>query len=228
MIAIIVAGGSSRRLGFDKLTADLCGRPVLAWSLLAFEACPEVERIFLVAREDRLAELGELAAGHGAAKLAGVIPGGGERHLSVWNGLQAAQAGVGTHVAVHDAARPLITPGAISACLELAQQHGGAACAAPVADTLKKADGAGLVSASVEREGLWAMQTPQIFLSSVLESAYKALLREGALVTDEVSAVQRLGIEVALYANPEPNFKITHASDLDLARALLAARQAAS
>jgi 2-C-methyl-D-erythritol 4-phosphate cytidylyltransferase len=225
MIAILVAAGSSRRMGFDKLTANLSGKPVLAHSLLAFEQCTSVQRIILVAREDRIAEFEAIGRAHQISKLERVVAGGGERHLSVWNGYEAAEAASGEHLAIHDAARPLITPKAIEGCLELARHHGGAACAAPVADTLKRATPDGLVAGSVDRESLWAMQTPQIFLASMLAQAYKQVLRTGALVTDEVSAVQRLGISVALYLNDEPNFKITLPRDLDLARLVLAARR---
>ena len=227
MIAIIVAAGSSRRMGFDKLTAELHGAPVVAHSLRAFERCEAVGEIILVAREDRLGEFEQLARQHGISKLACVLAGGSERHFSVAKGLEAARsrAGQGEYVAVHDAARPLITPAAISACLETAKSGGGAAaCAAPVADTLKRVDAEGRVAESVDRTRLWAMQTPQIFRLSLLLRAYESVLARGELVTDEVSAVQSLGVRVALYQNDEPNFKITLQRDLHLARLVLADR----
>ncbi len=226
MIAILVAAGSSRRMGFDKLTAPLAAKPVAAHSLLAFEQSASVRRIVVVTREDRVAEFEAIGRDHGISKLTCVVPGGAERHLSVWNGLQNGDFRVGDYVAVHDAARPLITPAAIEACLALAKEHGAAACAAPVADTLKRATPEGFVADSVERDHLWSMQTPQIFLAELLERAYKEVLQAGALVTDEVSAVQRLGHPVALYRNDEPNFKITLPRDLDLASLVLAARGA--
>ena len=113
MIAILVAAGNSRRMGFDKLTANLAGKPVVVWSLLAFEQCPSVKRIVLVTREERVGEFEELGRVHAIGKLRKVIPGGSERHLSVWNGLQACNAAPEEYIAVHDAARPLITPTAI-------------------------------------------------------------------------------------------------------------------
>jgi len=224
MIAILVAAGSSRRMGFDKLAAPLAGKPVAAHSLIAFEECASVRRIVVVTRADRRAEFEAMALRYGIAKLACVVTGGAERHLSVWNGLQSAQCGPGDFVGVHDAARPLITPQAIEACLAKAREHGAAACAAPVADTLKRATPDGFVAGSVDRAGLWAMQTPQIFRAELLERAYKEVLAAGALVTDEVSAVQRLGHSVALYSQEEANFKITLPRDLDLAALVLASR----
>lgn len=224
MIAILVAAGSSRRMGFDKLTADLAGKPVAIHSLLAFEHCASVRSIVVVTREDRIAEFEGYCRDAGVRKLKCVVAGGGERHLSVWNGMKAAEYKKEDYLAVHDAARPLITTPEIEGCLDLAKLHGAAACAAPVADTLKRASKDGFVTGSVDREGLWAMQTPQIFLGGILEHAYTQVLRANQVITDEVSAVQKLGVSVALYDNPEVNFKITLPRDLDLARLVLQAR----
>ena len=224
MIAILVAAGSSRRMGFDKLTADLAGKPVAAYSLMAFQECASVKRIVLVAREDRVEEFTELGRKCNATKLKEVIAGGSERHLSVWNGIQAAKADPSDYLAVHDVARPLITPAAIEACLAVTKRTGASACANLITDTLKRATVDGFVTGSVERDHLWAMQTPQIFLASVLRHAYAQLIRTGELVTDEVSAVQKLGVSVSLFRNDEPNFKITVARDLELARLVLASR----
>ena len=151
--------------------------------------------------------------------------GGTERHFSVWNGLKAAGPKGAEYVAVHDAARPLITPNSIEACLEIATLHGASACAAPVSDTLKRVTPDLAVSGSVERNHLWAMQTPQIFLACLLERAYERVLRTGEHITDEVSAVQQLGISVILTRIDEPNFKITLPCDLDLARLILENRK---
>ena len=214
-------------MGFDKLTADLAGKPVAAHSLLAFEQCAAVTRIVVVTREDRVAEFEAMGRAWGIQKLTRVVAGGAERHLSVWNGMEAAAATPDDYLAVHDAARPLITPAAIERCLEVARHHGASACAAPVPDTLKRATPDGMVTDSVERDGLWGMQTPQIFLASVLQYAYRQILRIGASVTDEVSAVQKMGIAVCLFNNSEPNFKITLPRDLELARLVLAARSGA-
>ena len=227
MIAILVAAGNSRRMGFDKLTADLGGKPVAAYSLLAFEQCLSVTRLVVVTRADRVAEFEEMARAHGIGKLQKVVEGGDERHHSVWNGIEATNADPGDYLAVHDAARPLITPATIEACLVLAKRNGASACAVPISDTLKRATSEGFVTGSVERDRLWAMQTPQIFLTSVLKHAYQQVFRSGTSVTDEVSAVQNLGISVQLFNNPEHNFKITVPADLELARLVLAARNPA-
>lgn len=219
--AIIVAAGSGTRMGFDKLLASLGGRPVILHTLLAFQACPDIDEIVVVASEDRVDVIRRLAGDEVLTKLRAFVPGGEERHLSVWAGIQAVAENC-TLVAVHDGARPLIHPLQISRCLERARETGAAASARPVSETLKRADAAGCVSGSVDRAGLWIMETPQVFSRELLVEAYEAVLRDGALVTDEVSALERLGHPVWLVDNPTPNPKITWPPDLALAERLLA------
>jgi 2-C-methyl-D-erythritol 4-phosphate cytidylyltransferase len=221
--AVIVAAGSSRRMGFDKLFATLGGKPVIAHSIAAFERTGEIAEIVLVTREDQKARIEKLIACEGWKKVGRVVEGGAERHLSVWRGLQAV-AGNASFVAIHDGARPLTTPSVIRRCLELARRGGAACVAAPIPDTVKRASEAGVVVESVERAGLWAMQTPQIFSTPIILQAYAAIVSTGELVTDEVSAVQRMGVNIALLRNDEWNFKITIPRDLELAEHVLASR----
>jgi len=219
--AVIVAAGSSRRMGFDKLFAPLRGKPVVAHSVAAFERTAEIEEIVIVTRAEQMARLDELAACEGWTKVKSLVEGGAERHLSVWAGLQAV-SGSASFVAIHDGARPLTTPAVIKACLELARRTGAACVAAPIPDTVKRASEMGVVVDSVERAGLWAMQTPQIFSTPVILQAYAAIISAGEIVTDEVSAVQRMGVNIALLRNDEWNFKVTIPRDLELAEHVLA------
>ena len=222
--ALIVAAGSSQRMGFDKLFADLAGRPVVAWSVAAFQACPDVDDILLVTRPEKAADFRSLAEREGWTKLRAILPGGAQRHESVWNGLQAIPADPARFVAVHDGARPLVTPDMISRCLALAREEGAACCAAPISDTLKRADANGHISGSVDRLNLWAMQTPQAFRHDLLLTAYRQVIDAGLLVTDETSALERMGKPVALLNSGDFNLKITYPQDLELARHLLALR----
>ncbi len=222
--AILVAAGSSQRMGFDKLRADLLGRPVLAWTIAAFETCHAVSEIVLLTRAGTEPELGQLAKRERFAKAQKILAGGAARHLSVWNGLQALDPAA-EFVAVHDGARPLTTPALIENCLTRAREIGAACAAAPVTDTLKRADAAGHVAGSVDRTGLWAMQTPQVFSVLLLRRAYEAVLAAGSVVTDEASAVEALGEPVALVANEDWNFKITFPRDLEHAAGVLRARR---
>jgi len=218
--AIIVAAGSGSRMGFDKLMASLGGSPVILRTLEAFPVCPEIDEIILVCPPDRAEVIHRLADDGEMRKIRRIVPGGAERHLSVWAGLQAVSAG-SSHVAVHDGARPLIHPSQISRCLARAWDTGAVASARPVSETLKQADASGLVTGSVNREGLWIMETPQVFARTLLVSAYEAVLRDGLLVTDEVSALGHIGHDVWLVDNPTPNPKITWPPDLALAERLL-------
>lgn len=222
--AIIVAAGSSRRMGFDKLFAPLAGKPVLWHSLKAFSDTKEVDEILVVTREERMDEVEQLVGTHRLKKVSKVISGGPERHISVWNGLQAVDSKDSEFIAIHDGARPLVTPALIRACLQLADSHGAACCASQIPDTVKRASVEQMVTESVDRKGLWAMQTPQIFSSGLILQAYAALMAKHEMVTDEVSAVQKLGKKIALLKNDDWNMKITFPHDLELAEHVLELR----
>jgi 2-C-methyl-D-erythritol 4-phosphate cytidylyltransferase len=222
--AIIVAAGSSRRMGFDKLFANLAGKPVLLHSIQAFCDCEDIDEVIVITKEDRVAEVEKLIATEHLAKVRKVLVGGAERHLSVWNGLKAVESRGSEYVAIHDGARPLTTPQLIHDCLQMARQTGAACCASPIPDTVKRASPEDLVTESVERAGLWAMQTPQIFASGLILQAYASLIAKHEMVTDEVSAVQKLGKKIALLNNKDWNFKITFPQDLELAEHVLTLR----
>lgn len=222
--AIIVAAGSSRRMGVDKMFAQLSGKPVIWHSLQAFEQTKEVSDIVVVAREDRIGDFETLIQDSKFKKVSKVVAGGVERHLSVWNGLQFVQAAGTEFVSIHDGARPLTTPALIRECLSMAKLHGAACCASPIPDTVKRASVEQMVSESVERTGLWAMQTPQIFATGLILQAYAAIMARSEMVTDEVSAVQKLGKRVYLLKNHDWNFKITFPHDIELAEHVLALR----
>lgn len=223
LTAIIVAGGSSQRMGFDKLLAPLDGKPVIAHSVAAFEQSEVVSDIIVVARAERLTDYEEIVETEGFAKVSAVIPGGVRRQDSVRRGLAQLQTGT-EFVAVHDAARPLVRPDLIARLFELARTHGGAASAAPVIDTLKRVAANHVVSGGVDRAGLFAVQTPQIFRRDLLQRAYDSIFESDLEVTDEISAVEQVKGKVVLLPNEEPNFKITYPFDLPLAEFVLRQR----
>ena len=221
--AVIVAAGSSQRMGFDKLLALLGDKPVLAHTIDAFERTPSVQEIVLVGRMERVEEFKELVRQNGFRKVSQIIAGGELRHDSVRAGLARINAKA-TFIAVHDAARPLVTPDQIERVYQLARAHGGAALAEPITNTLKRASNEYVVTGAVPRENLYAMQTPQIFVRDLLDKAYAAITADNRAVTDEVSAVEQLGAKVVLLPNDEWNVKITYPRDLLLAQAVLARR----
>src|SRR5215470_10124121 len=137
--AIIVAGGSSQRMGFDKLFAVIAGEPVIAHSIRAFERATSVSEILIVAREQRHDEIGKISSRAGFKKIRAIVPGGERRQDSVRAGLDRIGRET-NYVAVHDAARPLITSKQIERAFEQCRVHGSASLAQPVNDTLKRAD----------------------------------------------------------------------------------------
>ncbi len=218
--AIIVAAGSSRRMGFNKLTADLLGKPVLRWTLEAFDACPEVNDMLIVVG-DATRDMVESWIRDGVFRKPIILSeGGAERHLSVHEGLKKLLPETDI-VAVHDGARPLISVAQISQCIEKARACKAVACARPVTETLKQVNQECVIIGSVEREGVWIMETPQVFDRTLLSTAYDRIVQEGLRVTDEVSAVQHMGVDVFVLNNPSPNPKITYPADLELAARML-------
>jgi 2-C-methyl-D-erythritol 4-phosphate cytidylyltransferase len=221
--AIIVAGGSSQRMGFDKLFAVIAGEPVIAHTIRAFEHASSISEILVVAREQRHEEIKKISSCGGFKKLRAIVPGGERRQDSVRAGLDCIDRNA-NYVAVHDAARPLITPDQIERAFGQCRVHGSAALAQPINDTIKRADADLLVVGSVDRQQLYGMQTPQIFDRKLIEDAYRSVYAEDASVTDEVSAVERLGHKIALVLNDGFNFKITYPRDLPVADFILRER----
>lgn len=211
--AVIVAAGSSRRAGFDKLAALLDGVPVLRRSVDAFVSAGAAA-VVVVCPPTRWEETGLASAAFPIPVLR--VDGGAERQDSVAAGLSALPEGT-RMVAVHDGARPLVTPAGIRACLEAAEETGAAACAHPVVDTLKRADARGYsLPEPVSREHLWGMETPQMFNLALLQRAYAHVTEQGLVVTDEVSAVESVGVPTRL-VQVGANLKITLPGDLELA-----------
>ncbi|MBI2766752.1 MAG: 2-C-methyl-D-erythritol 4-phosphate cytidylyltransferase [Chloroflexi bacterium] len=216
--AVIVAAGSSTRFGgTDKLFTDLCGRPVLAWSLAAFEAAEGIRRLTVVTTAANIDRVRELAAVWAARTCFAVLPGGARRRDSVEAGLRASST---TYVAIHDGARPLVTPALIAACLAAAEGHHGAIASTPVTDTIKEVDG-GIIAGHPDRDRLWAAQTPQV----VRREAWLAAAAAGDNdETDDAAMLARFGLEVAVVDGGAENLKITRPLDLLVAAAILRAR----
>jgi 2-C-methyl-D-erythritol 4-phosphate cytidylyltransferase len=216
LTAIIVAAGDSCRMGFDKMFATVAGIPVIAHTIRAFERAGCVDEIIVVPREDRRDGIKTIVRDENLKKVRSIIAGGKRRQDSVRSGLDHLKA-TAKYVAIHDAARPLITAEQIERVFEQSRIHGAASLAEPISDTLKYADSEFFVTSPVDRRQLYAMQTPQVFERRLIEDAYRAVYAENASVTDEVSAVERLGRKVILVPNTDLNFKITYPRDLRLA-----------
>ena len=210
-VALLVAAGRGERLGHAEPKAlVLCaGRPLMAWSLAALHAVDGVAHVVAALPPG-------ITAPHGAIG----VEGGSERSHSVRAALHAAPAS--DWVLVHDAARPMITPPIVQACLDALAEHDcdAAIAAAPVADTIKEGEGE-VVVRTLDRTRLWAIQTPQAFRRSVLERALDVDDAVLAAATDDASLVERLGARVVVVEAPASNFKVTTAHDLSVAASLL-------
>jgi len=220
--AILPAGGQGLRLGgaAPKQFLPLAGRPVLEHTLEHFKASGLVDTAVLVVPQSEV-ESARRQFARFEGWLAHVVAGGAERQDSVRNGLEAL-AGDAQIVLVHDGVRPFVTPRMIRDSITAAREHGAAICAVPVHDTLKRADDAGLVLETVDRDGLWRVQTPQTFQRRVLEDAFARATAEGFYGTDEGMLVERLGLPVKLIAGSQFNIKITRPEDLALAERIAA------
>ena len=188
--AIIVAAGKSERMGAgtDKAFLNLGPKPVVAWSLLAFERCGDVDQIVLVVRKDQLIAAKALSRMFGISKLRSIVPGGKERQDSVLAGMKEMDSDTRI-VVVHDGARPCVTPETISEVVKIARRSGAGVVGRRIFDTVKYVEKGTTVTRTEDRTKLWAVQTPQAFQTSIIRRAYAELAKSGATVTDDASAV---------------------------------------
>ncbi len=222
--AIILASGKGTRMGagLDKCFLSLGPRPVVAWSLLAFEKCKEVDRIILTVRKDQMVAARGLQTMFGISKLEKIVLGGARRQDSVAAALKEIEP-VGTrYVVVHDAARPCITPDLIRETLKYAKRFGSGVAAHPVSDTIKVAGKGMVVERTLDRSTLWAVQTPQAFAADKFLAAYERFGgAKDTTFTDDASIMEAAGETIRLVKWEAPNLKITTPIDLTLAAAIL-------
>lgn len=216
--AVIVAAGSASRMGgIDKVMAPLGGTPMVARTAAAFQNCDAIAEIVIVTRPDLIRPISALCAG--MDKVRAVVAGGSSRQESVWLGLNALSEDIQL-AAIHDGARPLVSNLVIDRTVRAANSYGAAAPAVPVKDTIKVVKG-GLVEKTPDRATLQAVQTPQVFDFDLLRGALKQVEEEKAAVTDDCSAVERLGMKVKIVEGDERNLKVTTPMDLKIAEMLL-------
>ena len=218
--AIILAAGKSERMGsgVDKAFLSLVNKPVVAWSLLAFERCADIDRIVLVVRKDQVLASKAVVRMFGISKLDKIVPGGGKRQESVAAGLAACDLDT-RYVVIHDGARPMVTSELVSEVVKQAKKSPAVTVGRPMTDTVKLCEKGTTVTKSVDREKLWTVQTPQAFQMKELRAAYTALKTQE--VTDDCMAIELNGGTVKIVESLKPNFKITTVEDLQLAGMLL-------
>lgn len=214
---IVAAGNASRMGGIDKVMAPLGGEPMIVRTVRTFQNCVAVKEIVIVTREDLIPKITSLCGKFD--KVMAVVVGGNDRAESVKNCLRMLSKKVKL-VAVQDGARPLITEAVIDRTIRAAHTYGAAAPAIPVKDTIKVVAG-GIVSSTPDRSTLKAIQTPQVFDFDLLKGALKKAFEDGAAITDDCSAVERLGYKVKIVEGDERNIKVTTPFDLKVAEFLL-------
>lgn len=216
--AVIVAAGSASRMGgIDKVMAPLGGEPMILRTVRTFQNCGAIKEIVIVTREDLILPITELCGGFD--KVRAVVRGGDSRQASVKLGLSAFTDKMEL-VAVHDGARPLVSEAVIDRTIRAAHTYGGAAPVVSVKDTIKVFEG-GFIASTPDRETLRAVQTPQVFDLDLLRGALEKADKDGAAVTDDCSAVERLGLKIRLVEGEERNLKVTTPMDLKIAEMLL-------
>ncbi len=223
--AVIVAAGSSERMGSDKLTALLGGVPVLVRTLRVFEACPLVAEIVVVTRADRIEEIADLCRQNEIGKVSKVLAGGATRVESALVGVSEVDPKLDL-IAIHDGARPLVTGELIERTIRAAKEHYAAVPVIPSTDTLKIVDGKGFVAGTVDRATTFRVQTPQVFKAEFIKGALTKAMEKELPLTDDCSAVEMMGVKTVTVPGDEDNIKLTTPRDLILAEAILHAREA--
>lgn len=216
--AVIVAAGTASRMGgIDKVMAPLNGEPMIVHSVRAFQQCDAIKEIIVVTRPDLIVPIMDLC--HEFDKVQAVIVGGESRPESVAIGLNALSAKVKL-AAIHDGARPLVTFEVIDRTVRAANSYGAAAPGVPMKDTVKTVVG-GIVENTPDRSLLKAIQTPQVFDADLLRAALEKANKDAVPITDDCSAVERLGMSVRIVEGDERNIKVTTPLDLKLAELIL-------
>lgn len=220
---VVVAAGSSERMGKDKLLLELCGMPVLARTLIAFQHSSVVDEIVVVTRNDRIEEIADLCHSYGISKTSKVVSGGATRMESALAGVSAVKCSAGL-IAIHDGARPLITADLIERTVKAAAEYMAAVPAIKSTDTLKLIDENGFIVATVDRSNTVRVQTPQIFDADLIKGALTKAVTDKLEITDDCSAIERMGFKVKMVEGDVNNIKLTTPEDIRLAETVLTDR----
>lgn len=224
--AILLAAGSGKRFDDQKAKQfiEIDGVSVLVRSAAAFQQCEVIDEIILVTRQADVEGCRNILLQNGITKLTRVVAGGDTRQQSAKIGFDAVNP-IADFVAIHDAARCLITPDMIEAAMETAYVTGAAACATRVVDTIKKTNGADMITETIDRENTWLVQTPQIFMADMYRAAAYMAEKDHVSATDDCALAERLGFQVQLVDCGKTNIKITYPEDVVIAEAILASRK---
>lgn len=218
--AVIVAAGNSRRMGYglNKQFILIGGVPTLAHTLRQFDRAKSVTDTIVVCRSDDILNVRGILDDFGIEKVSAIIPGGATRQESVYAGIKAASHA--DIIAIHDGARPFVSPSKIDLTVAEAQKTGAAALGVPLKDTVKITDGNGTIVSTPERSALALIQTPQTFRADVIRQAYENAEKTGFIGTDDCSLVENIGGAIRIIDGDYTNIKVTTPDDLPIAQAI--------
>lgn len=223
--AIITAAGSGTRMGgVSKQLLNLEGKPVLLYSVEAFHACDQVKEIIISAKKEEMDTVKALIEAQGYEKSVKVVCGGQTRQESVANAFYSIHK-KSTHVAIHDGARPLIRTEDVKSLYRECFRYGAVSAGSPVTDSIKKVNAKGFIEEDVDREALWAVQTPQVFSCDIYRAALAMAKKDSLSVTDDNALVTHAGFAVKLVSLPIKNIKLTTPEDPAVVAALLRERR---
>lgn len=220
--AVVVAAGSSTRMGEDKLLLTLGDKPVLAHTLYALNQCEALDEIVVVTRQDLLDLIASIKMEYKLDKVTRIVIGGATR-------LESSLAGVtetsnkARIICIHDGARPFVTPEIVEEVIHQAKLYHAATPAVPISDTVKTAEG-GIVTGTPDRSSVFAIQTPQAFQADIIKAALTRAVQDGKTYSDDCGAVEALGVKVHLTTGSRENIKITTPTDLIMAKMILMQR----
>lgn len=221
--AVIVAAGSSERMGSDKMALMLGGKPVLARTLKVFQDSPLVDEIIVVSKIDRLQETADLCKEYGIEKISRVVAGGKTRTESALVGVSEVDPKARL-IAIHDGARPLVTEDLILRTVYAASEHMAAAPVVSSPDTLKAVDADGFMLGTVDRETTLRVQTPQVFRAEIIKGALTKAVEKGLVLTDDCAAAEMMGVRTKAVLGDDDNIKITRPRDMLFAEEILKER----
>jgi 2-C-methyl-D-erythritol 4-phosphate cytidylyltransferase len=216
--AVIVAGGKGTRMGasFNKVFLELCGKPIIAHTVEAFEKNPLIDEIVVVTGKNDIQAATEILRKY--SKISAIIEGGNERQQSVSNGINAASGDI---IAIHDGARALIGQSEINSVINDCIKYGAAALGVPCKDTLKEADDNGFIRKTIDRSRTYQIQTPQVFKAEIIKELHKKAELDNLQVTDDCAIAEQYGIRVKITEGSYNNLKITTPEDMAVGEIIL-------
>ena len=217
---VVVAAGSSERMGSDKMLMTLGAKPIIIRTLMAFQKSPMVDDIVVVTRQEKIMGLADMIKLYDISKVTQVISGGATRMESALAGVSAVRKGAKL-IAIHDGARPLVTQDLIQRVVEAANEYMAAVPAVRCVDTMKQVDGNGVITGAVDRDCVVRVQTPQVFDADVIKGALTKAVEKNLPLTDDCSAMDMMGVKTHVVEGDAGNIKLTEPLDMILADAIL-------